>query len=214
MADLRKHALVPLAGLSHDLRTPLARLRLRAETECSEAVWARMEPDFSAVDRIIEQFLAYVRGQSNVVAGGAVRPLCALVEEVVARYRADGCDVALISCRAPGVLVPEAGAQRALANLLDNALTHGRAPVEVELEVKDREARLIVFDRGQGIAKADLAKALQPFVRLAKTPGIDRGHCGLGLAIVAQVARQLGGRTALHPFDGRRSGLAMHVPLR
>lgn len=201
-----------LAGLSHDLRTPLARLRLRVETECDESVWERMKPDFSAVGRIIDQFLAYVHGQSGVTSG-TMHPLSELVEEVVAQYRAEGCDVTLVSCRAPGAMVPDLGTRRALTNLLDNALTYGAAPVEVELDVKDEEARLAVFDHGIGIAKSELSRAFQPFVRLAAT-GADRGNCGLGLAIVAQVADQLGGRTVLHPFDGNRSGLAMCLPLR
>lgn len=201
-----------LAGLSHDLRTPLARLRLRAETECDETVWERMKPDFSAVGRVVDQFLAYVQGQSGV-ALGVMHPLGELVEDVVAQYRAEGSDVTLISCRAPGAMVPDLGAQRALTNLLDNALTYGRAPIEVELEVREQEAWLSVFDRGHGIAKADIAKAFQPFVRLATT-GVDRGNCGLGLAIVAQVVEQLGGRAVLHPFDGNRSGVAMCLPLR
>ena len=201
-----------LAGLSHDLRTPLSRLRLRAETECDEAVWERMKPDFSAVGRIIDQFLAYVQGQSGVTAG-VLHPLGDLVEEVVAQYRAEGSDVTLVSCHAPGATVPDLGMQRALTNLLDNALTHGRTPVEVELDVRADEAWLTVFDRGHGIAKADVTKAFQPFVRLAAN-GVGRGNCGLGLAIVAQVTEQLGGRTVLRPFDGNRSGLAMCLPLR
>jgi two-component system, OmpR family, osmolarity sensor histidine kinase EnvZ len=201
-----------LAGLSHDLRTPLARLRLRAETECDEAIWQRMEPDFSAVGRIIDQFLAYVQGQGGVTIG-EMHPLGELVEEVVAQYQVEGSDVRLFSRSAPELMVPDLGTQRALTNLLDNALTYGKAPVEVELKVKDEEAWLTVFDHGRGIAEADLSKALQPFVRLAVT-GADSGNCGLGLAIVAQVTRQLGGRTVLYPFDGKRSGLAMCLPLR
>jgi len=201
-----------LAGLSHDLRTPLARLRLRAETECDEAVWERMKPEFSAVGRIIDQFLAYVQGQSGFTPG-VLRPLSDLVEEVVAQYQAEGADVALVACWAPAAMAPDLGTQRALTNLIDNALTYGQTPVEVELEMKGEEIWLTVFDRGPGIAEAEFAKAFQPFVRLATT-GADRGNCGLGLAIVAQVAEQLGGRTVLQPFDGHRSGLTMCLPQR
>jgi len=79
------------------------------------------------------------------------------------------------------------------------------------MRIEGNEAWLKVFARGQGIAEADLHRAFQPFVRLS-AEGAYNGNCGLGLAIVEQVTQQLGARTVLLPFDGRRSGLAMVLP--
>ncbi len=199
-----------LVGVSHDLRTPLARLRLRAETECSEEIALRMETDFLAMSRIIDQFLAYAQGQ-NGVAIGELHPIDDLAEEVVEQYRADGADVALVRHGSTQLSVPDLGTQRALVNLIDNARAHGRGPVQVELWAEDQQVFLVVYDHGPGIAEGDLERALQPFVRFGASQG-QGGHCGLGLAIVAQIAEQLGGRPVLKPFDGRRSGVGVVLP--
>jgi two-component system, OmpR family, osmolarity sensor histidine kinase EnvZ len=121
-----------LAGVSHDLRTPLTRLRLRVETECSEEVAQKLEADFLALGRIIDQFLAYAQGQSGV-AIGEMHPIVDLVEEVASQYRAEGADVSLVRADGGELNVPDLGVQRALVNLVDNARAHGQGPVEIEL---------------------------------------------------------------------------------
>jgi two-component system, OmpR family, osmolarity sensor histidine kinase EnvZ len=201
-----------LAGMCHDLRTPLARLRLRAETDCSPAVWERMEQDFSSVERIISQFLAYVQGQSKASSQETLA-LGDVVADMAEVYRLEGADVRLVSCQAPGVMVPDLSMQRALTNLIDNALRHGQAPVELEVELLEGNVWLWVFDHGKGISKSDLSKAFQPFVRFASA-AVDSHSCGLGLAIVDQIAHQFGGKTVVRAFDGTRSGVAMCWPHR
>src|SRR5450631_4234898 len=97
-----------LAGLSHYLCIPLARLRRRAETECSDLGWQLMEPDFLAVGRFIDQFQTYLQGQSGVTIG-AMHSLSDLVQEVVKQYQADGAPVALLSLDSDGPVVPAMG---------------------------------------------------------------------------------------------------------
>jgi two-component system, OmpR family, osmolarity sensor histidine kinase EnvZ len=199
-----------LAGVSHDLRTPLARLRLRVEIECPEAVAQRLEIDFLAIGRIIDQFLAYAQGQSGV-AIGRMRPIAGLIDEVVSRYQAEGADVSFIRAEAVHLNVPDLGVQRALINLVDNARSHGRGAVEIELWAEHDEVLVIVYDHGRGIAEHEFEKSFQPFVRLGSSTDRE-GHCGLGLAIVAQVAEQLGGRPVCKAFDGQRSGVGFGLP--
>jgi len=208
LSERSRHDL--LAGVSHDLRTPLARLRLRAETECPDDVAAKMEADFLALSRIIDQFLAYAQGQ-NGVATGAIYPLSELVGAMVDQYRADGVDVSFLHWAGAELAVPDVGVQRVVTNLIDNALAHGRGSIEVALTLDDSEVVLMVFDQGQGIPQASFENALRPFVRLGAESSTE-GHCGLGLAIVAQVAGQLGGRAVLSPFDGMRSGVGVRLP--
>jgi two-component system osmolarity sensor histidine kinase EnvZ len=83
----------------------------------------------------------------------------------------------------------------------------------VELTAAGEEVILVVFDGGPGISLADFEQAQEPFVRLG-APSLADGHCGLGLAIVALVAAQLGGRMVLQPFDGERSGVGLAWPRR
>lgn len=199
-----------LAGVSHDIRTALARLRLRAEIECGDEAYQAMEDDFKAVTRVIDQFLIYSQGQSDLDARGRQQPLAELITQGARLYR-ETAGVQVTRLDACAVKASALLVQRALSNLIDNALAHGRSPVEIELRAVDGGAELWVFDRGQGIAPADQARALEPFVKLGRgaQPG---GHCGLGLAILAQIAQALDGRVVMQPFDGRRFGMGLFVP--
>ena len=198
-----------LAGVSHDLRTPLARLRLRAETQCEPAVAEALAADLHALERIVDQFLAYVQGDSGA-ALGVPEPLDQSVREALARYAAGGPPVR--SRIEPVALeVPDLAVQRLLLNLIDNAQSYGRAPVEVVLQATPEGAELRVLDGGSGMSEEEFERAQQPFVRLTRTRG-ELGHCGLGLAIVAQIARQLGGRLKLLRDGDGRFGIALVLP--
>lgn len=202
-----------LAGMAHDLRTPLARLRLRAEMACPPDVSRAMEEDFQAVTHLIDQILGYAQGCMAPAAGGP-QLLAELIGQTVGRYR-EAHDVSVHRLDACEVRVPSLSMQRALANLIDNALAHGMGAVQVELHAGADGARVLVFDQGQGLSTEQWARAGEPFVRLGamhqgQTPSVR--HCGLGLAIVGQMARQLGGQVVLHPFDGLRSGIGVLVP--
>lgn len=203
-----------LAGMAHDLRTPLARLRLRAELECPQEVARAMEDDFQAVTHLIDQILGYAQG-CMAPAAGRSQPLAELIGQTVRRY-GQAHDVSVLRLDACEVQVPGLSVQRALANLIDNALAHGAGAVQVELHADADAFQVLVFDHGQGLGPEQWARAGEPFVRLGTVPGQGQGpsvrHCGLGLAIVAQMARQLGGRMVLHPFDGTRSGIGVLVP--
>lgn len=190
-----------LAGVSHDLRTPLARLRLRAETLCEPAVADAMAADLSALGRIVDQFLAYVQGDTGIVLGSR-EPLDRIVRDVVLRY-AETDEAVSARIEPVAQTVPDLTVQRLLVNLIDNALAYGQAPVEVSLQARGDQIELRVMDHGAGMSEEDFERAQQPFVRLTSARG-ELGHCGLGLAIAAQMARQLGGQLrSLRDEEGR-----------
>ncbi|MFZ5546256.1 MAG: sensor histidine kinase [Pseudomonadota bacterium] len=205
-----------LAGVSHDLRTPLARLRLRIETQCEPFVADELQADLHALERIVSQFLAYVQGD-RLSDHGPPQPLAELVTQVVASYQAQDKPVRGAIAPVPWS-VADLPVQRALSNLIDNAFSHGRAPVVVELSMCSREGReevvLTVWDHGRGMTPAEFEQAQRPFVRLAHRS--DRvGHCGLGLAIVNQMARQTGARLeVLQDAQCSRFGVSMRWHLR
>jgi len=194
---------VLLAGVSHDLRTPLARLRLGLElSEADPATRQGMVADIEEMDRVIGQFLDFARGEQ--AADVAVQPLDALASNVVARYANNGREVRFAAgAPSPRKLRPTA-IKRLLANLIDNALAYGAPPVEVRTSERAGEAVIEVVDRGSGIAPGDVERLKQPFTRASDSRSREDGAAGagLGLAIVDRIARLHGGRFDVVPREG------------
>lgn len=201
-----------LAGVSHDLRTPLARLRLGVEmTAHDEALRSGLVADIEEMDRIVGQFLDFARSDD----GGAEEEasLDGIVGAVVERYVNAGKDVAFAPGGvAPLVLRPTA-MSRAVANLIDNALAYGAPPVEVSTSVVAGMAWVEVADRGPGIEPQEAARLKQPFTRASesRTRADGAAGAGLGLAIVERIARAHGGRLELAPREG--GGLVARICL-
>jgi two-component system osmolarity sensor histidine kinase EnvZ len=177
-----------LAGLAHDLRSPLTRLRLRLASSGPLAAdeQRRADADLAALERITRQFLQFVGAESQEEP--VLVPLEALVAEA-----ANGVDQVQLELEPMGRCVQPIALARAIANLLDNAAIHGQPPLRLVLRSMGQEGFAIeVWDAGPGIAEADWERALQPFQRLDPArSGV--GHSGLGMAIAARVAQAHGG---------------------
>ncbi|HVF63820.1 MAG TPA: ATP-binding protein [Casimicrobiaceae bacterium] len=194
---------VLLAGVSHDLRTPLARLRLGVELSSADASTRHgMIADIEEMDRVIGQFLDFARGeQSATVETGDLNQIAQSVAE---RYANTGRDVRF----KPGTLAPfpmrRTAILRLIANLVDNALAYGAPPVEITTSAKRDAAIIEVVDRGPGIDTADVERLKRPFTRADDSRARHDGAAGagLGLAIVDRIARLHGGRFDLLPRDG------------
>lgn len=193
-ADLARAAeerAILLAGISHDLRTPLARLRLDLEMHVAdEAARAAMSADIDEMDRTVGQFLAFARPLQTEKTPVS---LPALIEPLVRRH--DGVQLAH-EIPAIELLADGTALSRALANLIDNALRHGAPPVEIRVEKQEDTIVIEVRDHGPGIPLEALARVVKPFVRL-ETARSDARGAGLGLAIVERIAAQHGGYLAL-----------------
>ena len=196
-----------LAGIAHDLRAPLTRLRLRLDLAPAAGLAAddcrRSLADLAALERITSQFLRFAgldQGEPAVVV-----PLAALLAEVAAAAGAVPLELALEPLERR---VRPTALARAVANLLDNALAHGAPPLCLELRGEDATGFTItLWDHGPGIPASAWSRALEPFQRLDASRG-DQGHCGLGLAIAERIARDHGG--GLEPRHGPRGfGVAL-----
>jgi len=196
-----------LAGIAHDLRAPLTRLRLRLDLAPAAGLAAddcrRSLADLAALERITSQFLRFAgldQGEPAVVV-----PLAALLAEVAAAAGAVPLELALEPLERR---VRPTALARAVANLLDNALAHGVPPLCLELWGEDATGFTItLWDHGPGIPASAWSRALEPFQRLDASRG-DQGHCGLGLAIAERIARDHGG--GLEPRHGPRGfGVAL-----
>ncbi|UTH75890.1 ATP-binding protein [Chromobacterium sp. IIBBL 290-4] len=183
-----------LAGLSHDLRTPLTRLKLTLEMQADTPDQHDMLSDIDELSRIVRQFIDFARAEeSNRLEPLALADLAA---SVVSRFRREGMDVRLEQRSEPELLADALALERLLSNLLENARRYGQPPVIVRIEQQPGEVELSVIDHGKGIPAEFRESALAPFERLAEHRGTDGGS-GLGLAIVSRVVKQHNGKLTL-----------------
>jgi two-component system osmolarity sensor histidine kinase EnvZ len=202
---------VMLAGVAHDLKTPLARLRLRAEMMDEAKVRDGVVRDVDSMTHIVEQFLVFAHDGADRSEAVEVDAQC---ERVVRSYRAVANSAAsvLTDLKAgPGFLLPAATLDRILSNLVDNAHAYGQPPVIVSTARTSSGYTLAVQDNGQGIAAQDLMNASRPFVRLDPARG-GNGHSGLGLAIVERLVRRAGGEWEIGNHGGRGLRVLMTFP--
>ena len=199
---------VMLAGVAHDLKTPLARLRLRAEMMDEAKVRDGVVRDVDSMTHIVEQFLVFAHDGADRSETVEVDAQC---ERVVRSYRAvaNSAAAVLTDLKAgPGFLLPAATLDRVLSNLLDNAHAYGQPPIIVSTARTSSGYTLAVQDNGEGIAAQDLMNASRPFVRLDPARG-GNGHSGLGLAIVERLVRRAGGEWEIGNHGGRRLRVLM-----
>ncbi|MGD9953819.1 MAG: ATP-binding protein [Burkholderiales bacterium] len=203
----RERAMV-LAGISHDVRTPLSRLRLALEMSgASPEAREGMSADIDEMDQVVGQFLEFARGDTEALA---TQPAAPLLEEVREHYAKLGRRVEVRAGDAAPFPFARMALRRAIGNLVDNALRHAGEPVEVELRREGAQVVIEVLDRGPGIPEGEAERLKRPFTRLDEARG-GGGGTGLGLAIVERVARAHGGRLDLAPRPG--GGLAARLVL-
>jgi two-component system osmolarity sensor histidine kinase EnvZ len=194
---------VMLAGIAHDLKSPLTRLRFRLSLAgLPDGDLQQAEADITAMERITGQFLQFAGGVDNEPA--MLVPLDQLLAEQTAGIAAEDLELDLEPLER--VVRPVALA-RAVANLIDNARSYGAPPLLLQLQEAEPQGqgfRIVVWDGGAGIDGGRWQQALMPFQRLDAARG-GSGHCGLGLAIAARVAQGHGGH--LERLEGGASGL-------
>jgi len=202
-ADLERHdkdRSEVLAGISHDLRTPLTRLRLEAELSVSDdSARQAVVADIEQMEAVISQFMDYARAES----GEAAEPtdLTALLSTLAERQGYVGRPLALELAPLPDLRLRPKALTRALTNLLDNAWKYGGGDVTLKAAAVDSEIRVEISDRGPGIPATEAERLKRPFTRL-DTARTNASGTGLGLAIVERVARLHGGRFELLPNPG------------
>lgn len=209
IADLIRRRTQALAAVSHDLRTPMTRLRFHAEDVADRALRDALVADISEMEQMVEATLSYLRGES---ADEPARPidLVALLDTIVNDAHDQGRDVTL---DAPATLVVAGrliALKRALTNLVQNALAYGGC-ARLELRQEGADAVLTIRDEGPGIPEDQLAAVMEPFVRLESSRSRATGGVGLGLTIAQAAVRSHGGTLTL--ANRPRGGLEVRVVL-
>lgn len=213
LAELDAERTLILAGVSHDIRTPLARLRLAVEMlpdESCASLKSGMVQDIADMDNIIHQFLDFVKG----VEGEPTQmiDINTLLQAVHDRQLRAGRD--LVVQLAPTYVVPikPLAMQRLLDNLVGNAYAYGKGQVRVASKITADYILISVFDNGPGIPETHVEKLLRPFERL-DTARSNAGGSGLGLAIADRIAKQHKGKLELinRPEGGLEARLSIPI---
>ncbi len=203
---------IMLAGVSHDLRTPLARLRLGLEMLLSPKDGNALDPlvqDLEEIDRIIDQFLDFARDNpQNWLSRGSINEVVrATYERFVARNYPVTLD---LSFTPDDTMINDRAIERVITNLVENALRYGDPPISIRTETFNGLVRLSVLDRGTGIPPQEVTRLIQPFTRRESSRSGHPG-AGLGLAIVDRIIGMHRGTFKLLPRNG--GGLEARIEL-
>lgn len=198
-----------LAAISHDLKTPLTRLRLRAGFLDDVEARRTIEADLDEMERMLDSALAFLRGEATEEASRTI-DVMSVLRTICDQLLDAGHEVILLGPpRAPLACRPTA-IKRALANLLDNAVKYGRR-AHVTVDEQARELRLVIDDEGPGVPAVERERVFDPFYRLEASRSRDTGGTGLGLTIARTVIRAHGGEIVL--ADAPTGGLRVAVTL-
>jgi signal transduction histidine kinase len=199
-----------LGAIGHDLRTPLASLRIRAESVEPEAERARMIATIEEMTAMLDDTLALARSGR---AAENLRPvdISALTDTVVEEFRALGHDVTFEEGARQTEAVQPNLLRRAVRNLVDNAVKYAGS-AEVAVRATPRGIAVEIADQGPGIPDAELGNVQEPFVRLETSRNRETGGSGLGLALARAAAQAHGGRLELENRPG--GGLLARILLK
>jgi signal transduction histidine kinase len=198
-----------LAAISHDLRTPLTRMRLRGEFIEDPDQQQRLFRDVDEMQAMINSALEFFRDDARLEQATSF-DLAELLQTLVDDYRDQSIDIhfsgpsRLVFCGRP------LGLRRVMGNLLDNAIKYGREPA-IELESRADQLLIRVLDRGPGIAPEFLEQVFAPFFRLETSRNKSTGGVGLGLSAARAIVLEQGGELTLHNRAG--GGLEARVLL-
>lgn len=191
-----------LAAISHDLQTPITRMRLRADLMDAPELRAKFQSDLDAMQVLVEEGIAYARSADRTAEPPCAVDIGALLDALVCDYT-DGGHAVRLTGESELVVVTRPNTLRRIAiNLVDNALKFGD---DVEIHVERPAPGMLaisVRDRGPGIAEDELDKVLQPFYRVESSRNRSTGGTGLGLAIAQQLSLALGGTLKLANREG------------
>ena len=202
-----------LAGVSHDLRTPLTRMRLQTALMPQSAETAALDKDISELEQMIDGYLAFAKGEGREKS---VRvKLDQILEQMINQY--EKLKIGQLAWQKPEIHVPMMevrlqAMRRALDNLIGNALRYADF-AEIRLKVRDDNLYIFIDDNGPGIPPDQRADALRPFVRLEGSRNKETGGTGLGLAIAHDIILSHGGELTLKdsPLGGLRVTILLPV---
>lgn len=213
--EMAKNRTVMMAGISHDLRTPLTRLSIAVEMldpNNRPDLVAGIRRDLDAMNNLISQFLEFSKDAAESCPVQV--DLWAIVESLAGDIEREGAELRLHRHDKPCVFFADPVAlERVLSNLLKNAAQHGKGkPIDVELHCSEKDVSIKVCDRGPGIPEDKIESVFRPFERLQAARGTETGGSGLGLAIVRELATKHDWTVDLLPREGGGTVARLGLP--
>lgn len=203
-----------VATASHDLQTPVTRMRLRTELMDDSTERGKGQADLDAVQSLIQEGIAYARSAHAAVEQTLHVDLDALLQALAADYQDAGQAVALRGTLRGELATRLQALRRIITNLADNALKFGGS-AEIEVNATDERISIAVLDRGPGIPEHEQQVAvMQPFYRLERSRNPETGGSGLCLAIAQQLSGALGGVLAISNRKGGGLRACLELPLQ
>lgn len=197
-----------LAAISHDLRTPLTSLRLRAEFVTDSDAQQKMMATIEEIQTMTEAALAFAREEAVTEATRTVN-LTALIESLCDDLADLGQNVTFLDSPKITYRCRPDGLRRAVRNLIENAVRYGNE-ARVQLNETPSSVRLAIEDKGPGIPEADFERVFEPFFRLESSRNRETGGVGLGLSIARATVRHHGGDITLSRM---KNGLSATITL-
>jgi signal transduction histidine kinase len=203
-----------LASISHDLQTPITRMRLRTDLMEDGALRDSLQRDLAHMSTLVSEGVTYARS-IHAASENAVRvDADSLMDSLVGDYEDAGKQVTLSGRIGHSVVTRPHALRRVIGNLVDNALKFaGAAEIRVQHEPGENVS-FSVLDRGPGIPEAELSAVLQPFYRVESSRGAETSGAGLGLAIAQQLTKSLGGVLTLENRAGGGLEARIQIPAR
>ena len=214
IAAYLKERMQLLAAISHDLQTPITRMKLRAELmdDCGDK--DKLWNDLGEMEHLVREGVAYARSVHGATEESRRTDLDSFLDSLVFDYQDMGKDVQLSGKSNAVIHTRPHALRRVLVNLTDNALKFAGA-AQLRVEPKEGDSLSVtVMDRGPGIAEEELARVIEPFYRVENSRNRSTGGTGLGLAIAQQLAQALGGSLTLRNREGGGLCAELRLPAR
>lgn len=198
-----------LAAMSHDLKTPITRMRLRAELLDDEKLREKFTRDLTELEAMVTGTLDFMRG---IETSEIIQPLDinTLLESIQDDARESGQSIEIVGHTSMPFLCRPQAMKRCLSNLLENAIKYGSS-AQVQVMQLPESLHIVITDQGPGVPHEELERLFDPFYRLETSRNRDHGGTGLGLTIARSIAEQHGGTLTLK--NGLKNGLECHRDL-
>ena len=197
-----------LSGISHDLRTPLTRMKLQTAFIKDKAISAKLTEDINEMEKMLNEYLQFT--SSSYVEKDEMFNLSELIEQIIRKYNNQNINNNLIS------RVYFSGRKnlikRCINNLIDNALKYGKK-VNVELTKKSTNIFIKIEDDGPGVPEEEFENVFKPFYKIDKGRADSKSSVGLGLSIASDIIRSHGGNIKLEKSKLNGLGVKIFLPV-